>query len=199
MSFTLYTIKTRSNIPVLLNGVNLFSVDLVDLLVYMMDQQYDQSVTNVNRYFTHPAFKLTDIALFNKYFKIARARTYKLMPGDTKNLKKFKNKPQTINTAGLMDTGEGSSTYDNVNYVALKGERHYMWRVHSMNVENEGDSERSMITPAFNFTAQYHYRYAWIANDQYNMQISAIPPTGSLNYRVIYPGTSTKGALAPAI
>lgn len=198
LSITLYTLKVKQNIPWNLNNLNfLTTASLLDLMIAWFNQQYGTTETNYDRTVRHPAFKLTDITQFGKFFRIVRAKTFKIMPGDMKAMRKFKNKPQVINTQGLMSIEPAPGAGD-VNHVAMKGERHYLWRVHSMQVDNEGDSGASRIAPAYNFETMYHYRYTWLAHDASNFQLAAIPHTGDTNYRVIYPGTSTKGALAPA-
>lgn len=199
LTITFYTLKTRTEIPYDLLALNLSGINsLLNIIEQLYGQQYNQApITNFNRTVNHPAFKLTDLAVFQKYFKIVKVTNIKLMPGGVKVMKKFRNKPQVINTAGLMNTGTSPTAVD-TNIGALKGERHYLWRNNSFMVENEGDGNRSRIAPAYSFETTYHYRMSFLAGDEYTGQIAAIPHIGDANYRVIYPGTSTKGALLPA-
>lgn len=198
LTITMYTLRLKQNIPQDFMGQDLSSTSsLLDLMIQWFQQQYADLTGDYNRTVRHPAFKLTDIAQWSKFFRIAKTSTFKIMPGDMKTMRKFRNKPQMINTAGLFNT-QTSPAWNNVNWIAMKGERHYLWKVHSMQVDNEGDSGACRISPAYNFETFYHYRFSWLAHDEYNFQVAAVPHTGDANYRVIFPGTSTKGALAPA-
>jgi len=191
LKVTLYTIRLKQDIPPVWYALNLGGTgDILTLLEQMFDDQYNNSV-NSNRTIGHMAFKLTDVAAFKRYFKISRVSTFVLQPGQEKTMIKFRRKPEYINTAKFFQPGVGFTT------VGKKGNREYMWRVHSTTLESKDAGSAARVTPAYNFQASYHYRVRYLANDEYNFQPPAVPISG-ITPHTIFPGTSTVGDLAPA-
>lgn len=191
MKMTLYTLVIKQDIPVAFWGRALGSTeDLLVLVSQMFADQYDSSVAE-NRTLGHISFKLTDVAAFNRYFRIAKVKSFTIQPGQTLNLRKFKRKPEYLNTAKYFQEGVGETI------VGKRGNREYMWRLHSTTIESKDAGTASRVTPAYNFQTSYHYRVRYLANDQYNFQPPGVPVTG-LTLHTIYPGTSTAGDLVPA-
>lgn len=191
LTMTLYTLIVRQDVPAQQDGLLLGSTaNLLDWLSTMFNEQYASSVT-INRTISHISFKLSDVAKFGRWFKVARARTYTIQPGQHLNLKKFKRRPELINTSKFYSQGFSYQI------VGKKGNREYFWRVHSNTVESKDAGAAARTSPAYNFDTSYHYRFSFLANDEYNFQPPAIPVTG-LTLHTIYPGTSTAGDLLPA-
>lgn len=191
MKMTLYTLVARQDIPA--NFWNMFlgsTSSLLDLLETWFDDQYGSSVTS-NRTLGHISFKLTDLASFKRFFRIAKVRNYTIQPGQQLNLKKYRRTPEYINTSRYFQPGIGPAV------AAKKGNREYLWRLHSTTIESKDAGTASRVTPAYNFQTSYHYRVRYLANDTYNFQPPLTPVTG-LTLHTIYPGTSTTGDLAPA-
>jgi len=191
LRMTLYTLVARQDIPTVWWALNLgINHNILDLMEQWFDEQYGSSV-NSNRTLGHMSFKLTDLAMFNRYFRISKVKSFTIQPGQQVNLRKFKRRPEYINTAKYYQAGVGNAV------VAKKGNREYMWRLHSTTIESKDDGSASRVTPAYNFQTSYHYRIRYLANDTYNFQPPANPVTG-VTLHTIYPGTSTVGDLLPA-
>lgn len=192
LKMTLYTLKMRQDIPQFFWGHNVGNnASIFTVMQSMFDSQYANALA-ANRNIGHIAFKLSDIAQFGRYFKIVKVKSFTIQPGQEHTMRKFKRKPEYINTAKYWN-----DTTDNIEVVARKGSREYIWRVHSIMTESSDAGAATRLAPAYNFQTSYHYRFKYLANDQYNFQPPAAPVTG-LTLHAIYPGTSTANTLGPA-
>lgn len=192
LTITVYTLRVRQDVPAIIDGLQLgLTANIWDWVEQMFKGQYQSSLAT-NREIGHISFKLTDVAKFGQYFKVAKTLTRTIQPGQHLALKKFRRKPEMINTAKWW-----SGAIPGLQSVAKKGNREYMWKVHSNMTESKDAGAAARTTPAYNFNTSYHYRFSFLANDQYNFQPPAIPVTG-LTLHTIYPGTSTVGDLVPA-
>lgn len=194
MKLHFYTLVTRRNVPTANSGQQLgYNGNILEVLDNWFNDQYAASLANIDRTLQHPAFKLSDVAKFNFYWRVARITTRTIQPGQTFYMRKYKRRPETINTAKYYDIA-----FVGGDQACLKGQREYMWRIEADLVESKAGSDASIITPAYNFFTSYHYRFAYLANDVYNFQPPAIPNVIADPWS-IYPGTSTATALAPAV
>lgn len=192
LRMTVYTLTARQDIPNVFWAQNLgVNRNLLDLLETWFDDQYGNTSLNPNRTVGHISFKLTDLAQFKRYFKITKVKNFTIQPGQQVNLRKFRRTPEYINTAKYFQPGVGPTI------VAKKGNREYLWRLHSTTIESKDAGTAARVTPAYNFQTSYHYRVRYLANDEYNFQPPLSPVTG-LTLHTIYPGTSTAGDLVPA-
>lgn len=191
LKITLYTLRCRQDIPAVWWTLNLGTTNnILDLMETAFDDQYGSTIA-ANRTIGHIAFKLTDIALFRRYFKIVKITSFTIQPGQEKVMRKYKNKPEYLNTTKFYQPQVGFPN------CAKKGNREYLWRIHSTTTESKDQVGASRTTPAYNFQTSYHYRVRYLAHDQYNFQPPAAPTAG-LTLHTIYPGTSTVGDLVPA-
>lgn len=192
MTITIYTLRVKQDVPTITDNLDLgVTSNLLDWLSRMFNAQYGSSVVE-NRTIGHMAFKLTDVAKFGQWFKVSKTMTRTIQPGQHLALKKFSRKPEMLNTAKWFST-----FVNNFVFIAKKGNREYFWKVHSNMTESKDAGAAARTSPAYNFNTSYHYRFSFLANDEYNFQPPAVPVTG-LTLHTIYPGTSTTGDLNPA-
>jgi len=185
MTITLYTRRSKSDVPLIAANREFFTE-----MKSAFDAQYGSSGSAANLTINHPAFKFSDCTWFRNYWKILRAKSYKIMPGDMIALKKFKRKPR------LLDTSKYHPALGDIS--AFKGDLHYIWKVHATTMEAKEGDEYTRVVPAHTFDCIYHYRLCALANDEYNLSVPGAGSSG-LTLHTIYPGTSTAGDLAPAV
>lgn len=190
MSFTVWTLVCKQDISNLELTANTLGqdVDLLDAINTMMSNQYGATGLSAARKYNHPAFTFKDLAKWSKYFRVAKVKTYQLVPGGMKTLIKFKSRPETINTAVYNSTA---------GMVCKKGNREYLYRVHATLLEEKEGNAGQLVTPAYNLYGTYHYRFTFLANDQYDFQPPREEQTG-LTVQAMRWGNSTKTDLDPA-
>lgn len=190
MTFTVWTLIAKQDIgSTEITGNTLgTTADLLEAINTMMVNQYGATGLSAARKYNHPAFTFKDLAKWSKYFRVVKVKTYKLVPGATKSLVKFKKRPEVINTA-VYNTTAGM--------VCKKGNREYLYRVHSTLLEEKEGDLGQLTTPAYNLYGTYHYRFTFLANDQYDFQPPREEQTG-LTVHAMRWGNSTVTDLDPA-
>jgi len=194
LSITFYTFRLKSDVAPTYGATGDSSSNgFINLWKDWYDEQYASAGSSAYVTYNHPAFKLTDIAAFNKYVNIKKTVTFKVLPGQEKTMRKFRRKPKAINTAIDYDY-----TLNEPRAAGYKGDLHYFWRVNASMLEQKDGASYALTTPAHTVYTSYHYRISHLANDDYNLAVGPTPPGTSYTLQTIFPGTSTKGDLDPA-
>lgn len=190
MTFTFFTFICKQDINEFEISSNALGslADLLDAVNTLLVNQYGATGLSFARKYNHPSFTFNDMAKWGKYFRMVRARTYKLVPGATKTFVKFKKRPEVVNTA-VYNISNGT--------VCKKGNREYMYRVHADLLEQKDGTGAQLTTPAYNLYSSYHYRFTYLANDQYDFQPPAEEQTGLTRWAMRW-GNSTRTDLEPA-
>lgn len=149
------------------------------------------STTTLNISIDHPAFKLSDMAEFGRYFKIVKHKTMVIQPGESANMRKFKVKPRTYNEATMYD-----NTSSRLKLLAVKGSLTYLWRITGTPQSADAGVSTTLCDVKLAFVATYHYRTSGYSyNDYHTFQPTALPVAVPITN--IYPGTSEAKAAAP--
>lgn len=148
-----------------------------------------------------PGFELQDSGVFNKHFKVARRSTRTIQPGESTEFVFGSKRPLTINEEtywDALDTGAGTNF--GLKFLAWKGWRYQIFKMESIPVSAAagGTASVTLGDSFLNIVSTYRYRVSFISQDgskAYNY--AALPANTS--EKLIYPGTSTATAQAPAI
>lgn len=150
-----------------------------------------------------PGARLTDIPLFNDHFKIASTKTRVLQPGEAYKFIKYRKQPRIYKEATMIDytdyTAESSVGFGQL-VAAKKGTVIYVWRLSSVPVSSAGGGTASVTLGSghLNLVQTIRWRSSFCSNDQYGYVVpGTLLPTNTTE-KLIFPGTSTATAAAPA-
>lgn len=155
-----------------------------------------------------PGVRLTDCDMFNEFFKIVSTKTRVLQPGEAYKFIKFSKKPKTINESVWIDALDWNSAGATqaavtagyaIKFKAKKGHIYYVWRFQSIPVAQAAGGTATVTLGAgyLNIVQTYNYKTSFISND-YQKMVNYPPLPTTTTEKVIFPGTSTATAEAPA-
>lgn len=158
-----------------------------------------------NTNFTNmPGFKLTDCAMFNEFFKIKSTKTRVIQPGESYNFHKFSKRPRLINEPTWFDQVDfiaSTSTFSYAcRFLAKKGWNYYVWRFNSIPVSAAAGGTNSVtLGDGFlNIVIVNVYKTTYVSSDKYTAVVPTTPLPVGITEKLIFPGTSTATAQAPA-
>ena len=158
----------------------------------------------------HPSFKLTDLSLMREFFKLVGVRKYEIQPGENITVKRFRNKPRSIDESKFYDANNSALLTH-----CLPGQSIHLWRI--TGTPQSGDDSKAanysklcsgtpqsasagstatLCDVKMAFVFSYHYRVSSYSNSDYSSFLPTALPSG-LTVTNIYPGTSTAAAAAP--
>lgn len=162
-------------------------------------------VTTNTNYTNMPGVKLTDVPLFNEYFKIVSTKKRVVQPGEAAKFVKFRKRPRVINEASLIDyldvagSPGGGIYYYGLRNLCKKGYDIYVWKMQSIPVNSAGGGTASVTfcDGHVNLIQTVRMHTSFLAADAYKGYFPTPLPTG-VTPKVIFPGTSTANPAAPA-
>lgn len=155
-----------------------------------------------------PGFRLTDCKMFNEFFKVVRSKTRVIQPGEAVKFTKFSKKARWVKEANwcdAIDLNAFGATLANLKggiatkFQAKKGFCYYIWRIQSIPVSSNAGATNSVTFGKSYLDIIVTYRYSVSAVTHHQEMTFNYPvlPT-SITEKVIFPGTSTATAEAPA-
>lgn len=148
-----------------------------------------------------PGFELTDSDVFNRHFKIVRCRTRTIQPGEATEFITYSKKPRMIKEADWIDALDvGSGLIYGIKYLAQKGWTYSIYKMESIPVSSAGGGTNSVtLGDSFlNIIQTMRWRSSFITQDlSKGFNFSPVLPAATVE-KLIYPGTSTATAQAPA-
>lgn len=179
---------------------NSLANDIIDFVKWINDQMkesYNNFVGPATAIESdQPGFKLSDLPIFLRHFRIKSHKTRLLQPGEVTTFRKFKNRPKVWKESDIW-----SITQNNPKLLAAKGSMHYIFRLSSIPVNSAGAGPSGVTFGRIyaNCIQTRHYRHGFLYGDSYNGYLTNPLPTTIATEKSIFPGTSTANNNAPAV
>lgn len=161
------------------------------------------SVPDNSVYTNIPGIRLTDIPMFNEFFKIKSTKRRVLQPGEAYKFVKYQSTPKVCVESKWLDAGDytaGSQTEKwGQLFLAKKGWKIYVWRFQSIPVAQAGGGTASVTLGDgwLNIVQTTNIKHTYLAMDGARYYLPGLLPTNTTE-KSIFPGTSTATANAPA-
>lgn len=184
------------------NAATAFGFGISNFWINLATLNPNQTSVPDNTCFTNtPGARLTDIPLFNEFFKIVSTKSRVLQPGEAYKWIKFSKRPKQIIESAWIDAFDFSTAGIQFGqmFLAKKGWNYYIWRMQSIPAGSQGGTSANITfgDGHLNIIQTYRYKMAYLSSDQYEYTAPKKLPTNTAEYQ-LFPGTSQAGPHAPA-